>query len=103
MATKLSELLFGAFPDLRYQPTPKRVRAGLEGSPVVDTQEALLVWEPIRVTPVFAVPEKDLMARLVPSAPQGGDKEHDEYPVRLMAEAPPGLDPDGFQAAHGAG
>ena len=71
MATKLSELLFGAFPDLRYQPTSKRVPADLNGSPVVDTQEAILIWEPKRVTPVFAVPEKDLLVRLEPAASRG--------------------------------
>ena len=64
MATKVSEVLFAVFPELRYQPTTKRVRAGIDGSPVVDTQDALLVWEPKRVTPVYAVPEKDLLARL---------------------------------------
>lgn len=93
MATKLSELLFGAFPDLRYQPTSKRVRADLNGSSVVDTQEALLIWEPKRVTPVFAVPEKDLLVRLEPPASQGEDNAGDEYPIRLTGEAPPGLDP----------
>lgn len=75
MATKLSELLFGAFPDLRYQPTSKRVRADLRGAPVVDTHEALLTWEPKRVTPVSAVPEKDLLARLEPPAQRGEDDE----------------------------
>ena len=93
MATKLSEILFGAFPDLRYQPTSKRVRADLNGSPVVDTQQALLIWEPKRVTPVFAVPEKDLLVRLETPASQGEDNAGDEYPIRLMGEAPPGLDP----------
>jgi uncharacterized protein (DUF427 family) len=92
MATKLSELLFGAFPDLRYQPTPKRIRAGIDGSPVVDTQEALLVWEPKRVTPVYAVPEKDLLARLEPPAAEG-EGGPDELPVRLSADAPQSLDP----------
>lgn len=93
MATKLSELLFGAFPDLRYQPTSKRIRADIKGIPVVDSHEALLVWEPKRVTPVFAVPEKDLLARLEPPAWRVEDNAQDEYPVRLMSEAPPGLDP----------
>lgn len=93
MATKMSDLLFGVFPDLRYQPTSKRIRADVNGRPVVDTQEAVLVWEPKRVTPVFAVPEKDLLVRLESPASQGGDNPQDEYPVRLMGEAPPGLDP----------
>jgi uncharacterized protein (DUF427 family) len=94
MATKLSELLFGAFPELRYQPTSKRVRAAaVDGSSVVDTQEALLVWEPKRVTPIYAVPEKDLRVRLEPPAQEGEGSGQAEYPVRLMADAPPALDP----------
>jgi uncharacterized protein (DUF427 family) len=91
MATKLSDLLLGVFHDLRYQPTSKRVRAGIDGSPVVDTGEALLIWEPKRVTPVYAVPEKDLLARLEPPSADGASV--DEYPVRLTADTPPALDP----------
>lgn len=56
MAIKLSEVLFGTFGKLRYQPTAKRVRALTGGNAVVDTFHALLVWEPQRITPVFAVP-----------------------------------------------
>lgn len=93
MATKLSELLFAAFPELRYQPTSKRIRADVNGRPVVDTREALLVWEPKRVTPVYAVPEKDLLARLERPAPEGGGSGPDEHPVRLTADTPPVLDP----------
>lgn len=95
MATKVSELLFGAFPDLRYEPTAKRVRASLDGSPVVDTQRALIVWEPKRVTPVYAVPDEDLLARLQRAAHSGtGDgRGPDELPIRIRGDAPPGLDP----------
>jgi uncharacterized protein (DUF427 family) len=95
MATKVSELLLGAFPDLRYEPTTKRVRAGLDGSPVVDTQKALLVWEPKRVTPVYAVPEEDLLARLQPAAHKGhgGGRGADEFPIRIRQDTPPALDP----------
>ena len=51
MAIKLSEVLFGTFGKLRYQPTAKRVRALTGGNAVVDTFHALLVWEPQRITP----------------------------------------------------
>ena len=91
MATKLSELLFGAFPDLRYQPTAKRVRADFDGSPVVDTQEALLVWEPKRVTPVYAVREKDLLVRLRRPEAEGGSTE--EHPFAWSTSGQTGLDP----------
>ena len=95
MATKVSELLLGAFPDLRYEPTAKRVRASLDGSPVVDTQRARLVWEPKRITPVYAVPEEDLLARLQPAAHNGtrDGRGTDEFPIRIRQDASPGLDP----------
>ncbi|CAN7503454.1 DUF427 domain-containing protein [Arthrobacter sp. LjRoot14] len=91
MATKLSDVIFGTFPDLRYQPTPKRVRAMAGGNAVVDTNYALLVWEPKRITPVFAVPEMDLRAELAPPGEETGDVP--EYGVKIMLDAPPSLDP----------
>lgn len=71
MAIKYSTRLMEAFPELRYEPTAKRIRASYRGTPVLDTAAALLVWEPRRVTPVFAVPETDLLVTLEPAA-QGG-------------------------------
>ncbi|MEO5779002.1 DUF427 domain-containing protein [Arthrobacter oryzae] len=68
MATKYSAPLMDAFPELRYEATAKRVRASRAGTPVVDTVAALLVWEPRRITPVFAVPEADLLVALAPAA-----------------------------------
>jgi uncharacterized protein (DUF427 family) len=91
MATKVSEHLFGMFPELRYEPTAKRVRASLNGRAVVDTQNALLVWEPRRITPVFAVPEAELQAQLV--APVAEGEEVPEFPFAVMLNAPPSLDP----------
>lgn len=54
--------------DLRYEPTEKRIRADLGGHPVLDTTRALLVWEPRRITPTYAVPRGDLRAELSPAA-----------------------------------
>jgi uncharacterized protein (DUF427 family) len=53
--------------ELRYEPTGKRVRAEGGGHLVVDTTRAVLVWEPRRITPTYAVPEEDLWAALSPS------------------------------------
>ena len=58
----------GTFPQLRYEHTAKRVRASLGGNVVVDTMQAWLVSEPQRVTPIFAVPEQELLAELAPPA-----------------------------------
>jgi uncharacterized protein (DUF427 family) len=64
MATKMRDLLGGALPSLRYEPTEKRLRVSLNGQPVADTINGLLVWEPRRVVPTYAVPERDISARL---------------------------------------
>lgn len=69
MAIQLSTPLYEVFGELRYEPTAKRIRASHGGTPVVDTTAAVLVWEPRRITPVFAVPEADLLGDpLRPSA-----------------------------------
>jgi uncharacterized protein (DUF427 family) len=91
MATKLSRVILGAFPELRYEPTAKRVRASLGGNAVVDTLHAYLVWEPRRITPIFAVPEAELLAEL--AAPGGSGAEVHELGVTLSVDAPPLLDP----------
>jgi uncharacterized protein (DUF427 family) len=64
MATKMRDLLGGALPSLRYQPTEKHLRIDLNGEPVADTIDGLLVWEPRRVVPTYAVPQADVTARL---------------------------------------
>ena len=54
--------------ELRYEPTEKRVRALLGGEEVVDTTRALLVWEPKRAVPSYAVAIEDVRGELVPAA-----------------------------------
>jgi uncharacterized protein (DUF427 family) len=99
MATRLSDVLLGTFPLLRYEPTAKRVRASLGGAAVVDTRQALLVWEPRRITPIFAVPEQELLARLaVPALPMALAQER-PFALRQGA-APTSLDPTTAFANH---
>ena len=82
----------GTFPQLRYEPTAKRVRASLDGAAVVDTLHAYLVWEPRRITPIFAVPEQELLADLAaPALSAASVKEH-AFALRQGA-APTSLDP----------
>lgn len=91
MAAKLSGMMMGLLPELRYEPTAKRIRGHIDSTTIVDTYRALLVWEPRRVTPIFAVPEEELKADLIP-----GDGDHaaaKEYPIAIMLDAPPALDP----------
>ena len=70
MSTRTRDLLFGA--GLRHEPVEKRVRA----DDAVDSTRAVLVWEPRRVTPLYAVPENDIAVTVEPGgetvpAPEG--------------------------------
>jgi len=64
MGTRMRDLLGGALQSLRYEPTDKRLRIYLNEEQVADTVNGLLVWEPRRVVPTYAVPERDVSARL---------------------------------------
>ena len=59
--------------ELRYEPTEKRVRAVLGDRTVVDSTRAVLVWEPRRVVPSYAVPADDVHAELAPVDSQAAD------------------------------
>src|SRR4051812_19223832 len=67
MSTRMRDLLDGALEQLRYEPTEKRVRAMLATDTVLDSTRALLVWEPRRVVPTYAVPAADVLADLRPA------------------------------------
>jgi uncharacterized protein (DUF427 family) len=69
VAVELGGVLFGQLGGLRYQPTPKRVRALVGDDPVVDSTRAVLLWEPRRIVPAYAVPAGDISAELVPAPP----------------------------------
>lgn len=71
----MSELLAGGIDTLRYHPTAKRIRACLGGEPVADTDAAVLVWEPRRIVPTYAVPRAAVTAQLVPAGADSGDDE----------------------------
>ncbi len=60
--------VWGGLGELRFEPTGKRIRAFLGTTPVVDSFRAVLVWEPRRVVPCYAVPREDIQAELLPSA-----------------------------------
>jgi len=75
MGVRITELLAGQLDALRYEPTAKRIRVSLAGEPVADTTAALLVWEPRRIVPGYAVPVADMRAQLVPGGAESGDHE----------------------------
>jgi uncharacterized protein (DUF427 family) len=72
MAIDLERQWFLGLAELRYARTPKRLRAYLDGRMVLDTRDAMLVYEPRRAVPWYAVPRADLDLDLT---------EHDPEPV----------------------
>ena len=54
---------------LRIEPTVKRVRAKLGDQTVLDSRRALLVWEPNRVVPTYAVPIDDIQGAVADAPP----------------------------------
>jgi uncharacterized protein (DUF427 family) len=75
MAIDLQQQWFRDLAELRYATTPKRIRALLDGQTVLDTRDALLVYEPRRVVPWYAVPPADLHLDLT---------EHDPSPLPVL-------------------
>ncbi len=66
MATRMSAQFTAGSELLRVEPVEKRVRVQLGDVTVCDTTGAVLVWEPRRVVPQYAVPVADLTADLTP-------------------------------------
>jgi uncharacterized protein (DUF427 family) len=65
----MRDLLMAHLPQLRYEPTAKRVRGLLGDKAALDSSRAVLVWEPRRIVPAYAVPSADIAAELVPATP----------------------------------
>ncbi len=60
VGTMVRDILMGSLGQLRYEPVDKRVRGRIGGQTIIDTDRALLVWEPKRVVPSYAVPVQEL-------------------------------------------
>jgi len=52
-------MLAGGLGELWHEPTARRIRAVLGGAAVVDTTRTVLVWEPRRIVPSYAVPVQE--------------------------------------------
>jgi uncharacterized protein (DUF427 family) len=55
-----------------HEPSDKRVRVEHGGHIVADTDRAVLVWEPRRIVPSYAIPTEDVRAELEPADPVPG-------------------------------
>ena len=65
----MQHLLDRARSELRHEPIERRVRA----DDVVDSTRAILVWEPRRIVPSYAVPAEDISAELSAAPAQDGE------------------------------
>lgn len=101
MSTRLRDALSGRLATTRYEPTGKRIRAALGGAPVLDSTAAVLLWEPRRVVPTFAVPAADVLADLRPGAAVGPVAEDLGLALPAVSDRPV-LDPSIPFAAHTA-
>jgi uncharacterized protein (DUF427 family) len=82
MSTRLRSVLMQELGSLRHEPIEKRIRATLGAETVVDTTRALLVWEPRRVVPSYAVPAEDIHGELAATAAEDlGEAELDGEPA----------------------
>lgn len=70
MSTRLRDVLMRELDTLRHEPTEKRIRAKLGDETVIDSTRAVIVWEPKRVVPTYAVPSEDIDGELVAAAPE---------------------------------
>jgi uncharacterized protein (DUF427 family) len=66
MSVRMRDVWDGELPELRRELLPRRVRATLGGETVVDSTRVMLVWEPRRVVPIYAAPEKDVAGTVEP-------------------------------------
>ncbi|MDQ6650514.1 MAG: DUF427 domain-containing protein [Actinomycetota bacterium] len=72
MSIRLRDTQLNILGELRHEPTAKRVRAIVGGDTVVDSTRAVLLWEPRRVVPAYAVPAEDIAGDLVTAGVDDG-------------------------------
>jgi uncharacterized protein (DUF427 family) len=102
MSIQMRGLLASGFDRTRFEPTAKRIQAVLGGVTVVDSTRAMLVWEPYRVVPSYAVPVDDVRGSVVPAGVAGAEAAG-RTGVRMPAvDSRPVLDPSIPFAVHTA-
>jgi uncharacterized protein (DUF427 family) len=99
MSRRVRALLTSGIGELRHEPLTRRIRGTVGDDVVVDSTRALLVWEPRRVVPQYAVPAADVAAEL--RAGEAASPAADDVGLRLPdVSARPILDPSIPFAVH---
>ena len=103
MSVKISDLLLlKAMGELRYEPVPRRVRGYADGVLVIDSLRAVLLWEPSRVVPTYAVPAEDVLTELVPAPARAEPPPSHPIPIRPDLTIYDPSTPFAFHTAAGA-
>ena len=79
---QMEDHLWSLLGELRRFRSPKRIRAYCDGKLILDSTSALLIWEPKRVTPVYAIPSAQLQAGLTDAGPMLADEDLARYARR---------------------
>lgn len=95
MALDMAGHAFAVLGELRVHPTAKWIRAAVGDVTIVDTCSAILVWEPRRIVPSYAVRREDLQGSLEP-AQSDSDVEH----AVSVGDGPLVLDPGTAFSVH---
>jgi len=101
MSTQMGALMASGLDDLRYEPIGKRIRAMLGDGIAVDSTRAVLVWEPRRIVPSYAVPADDIRGELAAAAAAAGAAEAGGAQLPALSSRPVLTPSDPF-AAHTA-
>jgi uncharacterized protein (DUF427 family) len=75
-----------AVPQLSFEPVPMRLRAFVADDLALDTQRGVLVWEPRRIVPVYAVPVDELRMEVEATDPPPEPPDLDALPAMLGPE-----------------
>ena len=84
----IRDILMGSLGQLRYEPVEKRIRGLIGDEVVVDTDRALLVWEPRRVVPSYAVPVHELEGVTSPAREAGAEEPTSRVAVPQLGDRP---------------
>lgn len=89
MTIQMRTALMRELPELRFEPTQKRIRAVLGGETAVDSMGAILVWEPGRVVPSYGIPERDVVVDVGPATDETAAPAAELPKLSLAPGAPP--------------